>query len=375
MKEARPLVVLHLVANRWWTGSADPVIQLVRGLGARGHRALLGLIPGAHFEDKAREAGITPVPGLSLDARVDPRGLLRDVRRIMSLVRSERVDVVHCHHSHDHWLGRLCRGPAALVRTFHNARSVSRRWPARALYRSTDGAIAVSAEIERRCRAAGLVPRALFRVDGVVEVERFAKGGGAEQVRQELGLAAAPVIGSVARLAAHRGHELLIRGFALLLGEFPEARLLLIGKGERRDAIEAFVRDQGLAGRVILAGYRDGDLPAVLDALDVFALMAAGSDESCRAALEAMAAGRPVVARAVGALPEAVAHGRTGLLVADDHPESVARSLRALVADPGLARAMGEAGRRRAIERHSPERHAEQMEAIYRQLLARRGRL
>ncbi len=113
----------------------------------------------------------------------------------------------------------------------------------------------------------------------------------------------------------------------------------------------------------------------MLDALDVFALMAAGSDESCRAALEAMAAGRPVVARAVGALPEAVAHGRTGLLVPDDRPESVAHALRALVADPGLARTMGEAGRRRAIERHSPERHAEQMEAIYRQLLARRGRL
>ena len=171
------------------------------------------------------------MPGLSLDARIDPRGLLRDVRRLRSLVRAERVDVVHCHHSHDHWLGRLCRGPAALVRTFHNARSVSRRWPARALYRSTDGAVAVSAEIERRCRAAGLIPRALFRVDGVVEVERFAKGGGAEHVRQELRLASAPVIGSVARLAAHRGHELLIRGFALLLGEFPEARLLLIGKG------------------------------------------------------------------------------------------------------------------------------------------------
>ena len=145
------------------------------------------------------------------------------------------------------------------------------------------------------------------------------------------------MIGSVARLAANRGHELLIRGFALLLGEFPEARLLLIGKGERRDAIEAFVRDQGLAGRVILAGYRDGDLPAVLDALDVFALMAAGSDESCRAALEAMAAGRPVVARAVGALPEAVAHGRTGLLVRTIIRNRLRARLRALVADPGLA--------------------------------------
>ena len=375
MKPERPLVVLHLVANRWWTGSADPVIQLVRGLRARGHRPLVGLIPGERFEEKAREAGIAPVPGLSLEARVDPRGLLADARRIRGLVRSERVDVVHCHHSHDHWLGWLCRGEAALVRTFHNARSVARRWPATALYRSTDGAVAVSAEIERRCRAAGLASRALFRVDGVVDVARFAQAGGAERVRKELGLESARVVGSVARLAANRGHELLIRGFALILDEFPEARLLLIGKGEHRDRLEAFVHEQGLAGQVILTGYRDGDLPAVLDALDVFALMAAGSDESCRAALEAMAAGRPVVARAVGALPETVAHGRTGVLVEDERPESVARSLRALLADAEQARAMGEAGRQRAIERHSPERHAERMESIYFQLLARRGRL
>src|SRR5262245_20283356 len=137
MNDGRLLTVLHLVANRWWTGSADPVIQLVCGLRDRGHRVRLGLVPGARFEDKAREAGIVPVPGLSLDARVDPRALLADVRRLRSLVRSEGVYVVHCHHSHDHWLGRLCRGPAALVRTFHNARSVSCGWVARALYRQT----------------------------------------------------------------------------------------------------------------------------------------------------------------------------------------------------------------------------------------------
>ena len=78
---AEPLTVLHLVANRWWTGSADPVIRLVQGLRARGHRVRLGLIPGDRFEAKAREAGIEPIPGLSLEARVDPRGLVRDVRR------------------------------------------------------------------------------------------------------------------------------------------------------------------------------------------------------------------------------------------------------------------------------------------------------
>lgn len=375
MRAGRPLVILHLVANRWWTGSADPVIQLVRGLDARGHRALLGLIPGGRFEDKARAAGVTPVPGLSLEARLDPRGLLRDLRRLRGLVRSARVDIVHCHHSHDHWLGWLSRGDAALVRTFHNARSVSGGWPATVLYRSTDAAVAVSAEVERRCRAAGVTARALFRVDGVVEVDRFAGSPGAEQVRKEFGLESARVIGSVARLAANRGHELLIRAFALLVGRFPDARLLLIGKGERREAIEALVRDLGLGGQVILTGYRDADLPDVLAALDVFALMGAGSDESCRAALEAMAAGRPVVARAVGALPEAVAHGRTGLLVEGDRAESVAEAIGGVLADPALARAMGRAGRQRARDLYSPARHAERMEAIYLQLVARRGRL
>jgi D-inositol-3-phosphate glycosyltransferase len=125
---------------------------------------------------------------------------------------------------------------------------------------------------------------------------------------------------------------------------------------------------------VIFTGYRDRDLPAVVGAADCFALMAAGSDDSCRAALEAMAAGRPVVARRVGALPDTVAHGETGLLLDEERPESVERALAALAQDPVRARRMGEAGRRRAMAEFSPEHHAEQVEAVYRAALARRTR-
>jgi starch synthase len=94
--------------------------------------------------------------------------------------------------------------------------------------------------------------------------------------------------------------------------------------------------------------------------------MAAGSDESCRAALEAMAAGRPVVARAVGALPETVVHGETGLQVEDDSAHGVARALEAILGDPARARAMGEQGRRRAAVEFSPERSVAIVEAVYR---------
>ncbi|PYO35459.1 MAG: glycosyltransferase family 1 protein, partial [Candidatus Rokuibacteriota bacterium] len=163
----------------------------------------------------------------------------------------------------------------------------------------------------------------------------------------------------------------LIRGFALLLPTYPDARLLLVGKGELRARLDALVHDLGLARQVLFTGYRDTDLPAVLDALDVFVLLGAGSDESCRAALEAMAAGRPVVARRVGALGEAVVHGTTGILFDDDRPDSVMAALRTLLEDPDRSRAMGEAGRRRALTTFTPEHHAAQVEAVYRSSLSR----
>ena len=96
--------------------------------------------------------------------------------------------------------------------------------------------------------------------------------------------------------------------------------------------------------------------------------MAAGSDESCRAALEAMAAALPVVARAVGALPDTVVHGETGLLVENDRPESVMAALAAILTDPARARAMGLAGRRRAERDFVPERAVAVVEQVYQSL-------
>jgi glycosyltransferase involved in cell wall biosynthesis len=171
-------------------------------------------------------------------------------------------------------------------------------------------------------------------------------------------------------MAPSRGHDLLLAGFRCLLDKVPDARLLLVGKGEDQRRLERRVAEMALADRVIFTGYRDRDLPDVLAASNCFALMAAGSDESCRAALEAMAAGRPVVARRVGALPETVAHGETGFLVEDDRPESVALALAAVLGDPERAAAMGTAGRRRAECLFGPERVAAISERAYLEVLA-----
>ena len=366
------LTVLHVVANRWWTGSAEPTLRLVLGLRARGHRALLALAGGDRFEAKAREAGVQPVLGLRLDVKSGLAAIVGDARRLGALVRCYAVDVVHAHHSHDHWLGWWGHGTAALVRTFHSERAVRRAWPNAALYRRSDALVAVSRRIEERLRQAGVPGERLYRADGVVDAARFVTDApGAVKIREEFGVDGAPLVGCVARLAAGRGHEVLIEGFRLLTAGRGDARLLLVGKGERRDALVGLVKRLGLDRRVLFAGYRDSDLPAVLGALDVFVLMGAGSDESCRAALEAMAAGRPVLAARVGALPDAVVHGETGLLLEEPTPAAVAASLERLLASPEETRAMGLAGRRRALGLFTSERHAAAVEAMYLDTLGR----
>jgi glycosyltransferase involved in cell wall biosynthesis len=371
----RRLTILHLVANRWWTGSAEPVLRLVLALRARGHRALLGLAGGDRFEAKAREVGVEPLEGLSLDVKSGPLAIAADARRLRALVSREKVDVVHTHHSHDHWLGWWGRGSAALVRSFHNERAVRSGWPDTSLYRRTDALVAVSRRIEERVLEAGAPRGRLHRIDGVVDVARFASDmAGAAKIREEFSVGDGPLIGCVSRLAAGRGHESLIEAFRRLLVRRPEARLLLVGKGERRDALVGLVTRLGLQRQALFAGYRDADLPAVLAALDVFLLLGAGSDESCRAALEAMAAGRPVVAARVGALPDAVVHGETGLLLDHSSPEDVVAALERLLASPGERRAMGEAGRRRALALFAPEHHAATMEALYLDALSGRVR-
>ncbi len=365
------LTVLHLVANRWWTGSADPVLRLLDGLRRRGHRPLLGIIPGDRFEAKARDAGFDPVPGVSLVApQLAPGAFLRDVARLRRLVRREGVQVIHAHHSHDHWLAMLVRARRSLpiVRTFHNLRSVRTGAVDRWLYGRTAMFFAVSRQIETRCREVGIPPARVVWTPGTADLSRFGADVDPAPIRDEFELGEAPVVVSVSRLAANRGHELLLDAFRPLLGTMPAARLLLVGKGETRSRLEQTVVKMGLDGRVIFTGYRDRDLPAVVAAADCFALMAAGSDESCRAALEAMAAGRPVVARRVGALPETIAHGETGWLVDEDRAEAVAAALATVLGDRPRARAMGRAGRQRAMTEFGPDRCVTIVERVYRSL-------
>lgn len=179
------------------------------------------------------------------------------------------------------------------------------------------------------------------------------------------------VIGAACRLVPLKGLVDLIRAVALLSSEFPDVKLEIAGIGPQRGELGAEADRLGLTGKVDFLGWR-ADLRPIFRTWDVFAMPTLDEGFGL-AALEAMAAGLPVVANAVGGLPEIVEDGRTGYLVPPSNVMALTESLRLLILDPKRRRAMGTEGRHRIREHFTVDRMVEQIAAIYGSLLVRRA--
>jgi glycosyltransferase involved in cell wall biosynthesis len=176
------------------------------------------------------------------------------------------------------------------------------------------------------------------------------------------------LLGLVARLHRQKGLGDLLAAVAWVRERVPDVRLLLIGEGELRDELEAQARALGLSGAVIFAGIRT-DVAEIVAALDIFVLPSLWEGTS-NAVLEAMAAGLPIVATAVGGTPEVVVDGVTGLLVPPRDPSALAGALVTLLQDADLRHRMGRAGRERVKQYFSLERMVRRTEALYEELLS-----
>jgi len=178
-------------------------------------------------------------------------------------------------------------------------------------------------------------------------------------------------IAMVANLRPGKGHDTLIEAAPLILRRFPDARFDLIGAGTERAALERLVSDRGLTHAFTFAGHVE-ELPQRLSDADLFTLPSE-SEAFPNAVLEAMAAGLPVVATAVGGIREVVHDQRTGLLVGPRDPQALAAAISGLLADVPRARALATAGRALVEARYSFERMVASIEQMYDLELTRRA--
>lgn len=356
--------VLHTESSRGWGGQEVRTLTEARWLGDLGWRVLVACRPGSGIRGRAEQGGV-PAVSLSMRAAWD----LSSVFGLAALIRRERVDVVHTHSSVDAWLGgmagRLTGVP--VVRSRHV--SIPIRRSLNPVYTLLADRVITSGEaIRRLVIAAGVSSTKVVAIPAGVDVTEFGRDRTGDRIRSELGLSG-PVIGCVAMFRGSKGHDLLLDAFAMLRPEFPEARLLLVGDGLRRAWVESLAHERGLNGWVTFTGFRE-DVPDLLAAMDCFVLASTRTEGVPQSLLQALAASVPVVASAVGGIPEVLADAGAGLLVPPGDRQALAAAVRTTLTDPSSARQRAEAGRALVLSKFSRATVADRLAALYRELIA-----
>jgi glycosyltransferase involved in cell wall biosynthesis len=324
-------------------GAQTYVMSLLPALTERFDVTVAAWGPGP-LPEAARAAGAAYVPLRHVQRPLHP---IRDVAGLFELVRlcrRIRPDIVHANSSKAGVLGRAAAGIAHVpVRIFtvhgwafkahHGFAARAYLWADRLMRPLTTAIVCVSNSELQAGRAAGtLVSARAVVIPNAVDVTRFALPANREDP---------PVILAIGRLKEPKDFPTLARALALLDAASFSARIA--GDGPDRPEVERLLP----AGSRVL-GERH-DIPELLATADVFVLPSR-SEGMPMSILEAMAAGVPVVASAVGGIPELVVDGETGLLVPAGDAEALAGALRRLLGDPALRRRFGDAGRARALE-------------------------
>jgi len=369
----RPFRVLHLNSARKFVGEAAHVLELCRALEKRGHHPGLAVRRGFILEEKADRAGLDVLP-LRFESRFRPFADMADARAIARYCRENSVEVLHAHRGKDHWVAAaaqvLDRLDIPLVRTRHVITIQRAHFANRWLMRRTRALVCVSAAVEHGVRSSHVYDTDKVRTIPVgVDLERFRPGTDGVALRRSFDIEpGVPVAVVVARFHSRKGHVHIVEAAERVVADVPSVRILFVGEGSTREEVAGLVREKGLEEWVRFLGWRD-DVPEILHASDIGILASTGSEGSSRAVMEYMASGLPVVATRVGAVPELVADGETGILVEAEDPGELAGAMGKLLADPARARAMGARGRGAVEERSGLSKWVDRMEEFYGEIL------
>jgi len=387
--EGRPVRVLRVIARLNVGGPALHVTYLARGLAERGYETTLVAGDVARGEASmsfvAEQAGveIVTLPGLSRE--LSPVRDALAAFRLARLIRKLRPDVVHTHTAKAGAVGRTAallawpRRPV-VVHTFHGhvlrgyfgtGGTLVFRAIETLLARASDRLIAVSPEVRDELVALHVAPRERFSVVRLgIELEpRVHFEGDPAEVRRRHGIPEGKfVVGWFGRMTAVKRTDDLLTMLAGVRERGVDALLLLVGDGDDRERLEQRAHDLGLARSCLFLGYQEDVAPwyAICDAV----VLTSASEGTPVTIIEALAAGRPVVATKVGGVPDVVDEGETGFLVRPHDTHALAERLEILAGDPVRRRAMGDLGRARMLERYAVERLVDDVDALYRELLA-----
>ncbi|MHB8534205.1 MAG: glycosyltransferase [Sulfuricaulis sp.] len=292
------------------------------------------------------------------------------LRRLTAYLKNNRIDVVHTHNHLVHHYGAVAgwwaRTPVVL-NTLHGTATLRMFFWAKVLFwlscLISNKIVSVSAQVFEVFRKAYLLPGSKFGVvDNGIDLSRFLAIP--RRTRGEI-----TTFGNVARFDPVKGHENLLRAFANLKKRIPGVRLRILGDGELRPRLEGLAKTLCITEYVQFEGF-SLDTPAFLSKIDIY-VIASLNEGLPLTLLEAMGTGLPIVATGVGAIPGVLAAAQCGWLCAPDRFSELAEAMETALLSPELD-AIGDRGRRAAMDHYTVERMTLEYQALYETLLTGR---
>jgi glycosyltransferase involved in cell wall biosynthesis len=339
---------LHIDTARTWRGGQNQVLLTVLGLRALGHRSVLVAHPEGALYRRASE-GPDLVP-LAPRNEVD----LSSAWKLSRIIRQWKPQVVHAHDPHAVAMAALAlsfgapdprpRVVASRRVDFHLQGHSFSRWK----YRQIDLFLAASDAIRKILAHDGIDPDRVVVVHDGIDVGKIERLPVLDAHAEYWLPHGVPVLMNVGALVAHKGQKFLLEAMPHVLGQVPDAHLLIFGEGELRAPLEKQIKELGLEKHVLLPGFRE-DVLQLMKSADLF-VMSSITEGLGSTVLDAMAMRLAVVGTRAGGIPEAVVHGETGLLVAPGDARELGGAMVRLLKDPALRQRMGAAGHVRVAD-------------------------
>jgi glycosyltransferase involved in cell wall biosynthesis len=407
--------ILHLYSDWKWTGPSEPVLNLCQGLKSQGlniHLACLAApLPISNIQhptasqrtlpDKATAAGI-PLLTLATPPKYLSIFYLKPHINTLSqyIGQNNGFDIIHTHSALDHYYASKLKQifpTVKIIRTNHKGYPLESTWSNKSLMNNTlEGYIALSPKLlEADQKAFGLAPEKTAAIPSGINNHRFHRLHGLDQsqitqkTRNSLGIKQEDIIlGIVARVQRHRRFHIIIEAMKQVATEMPNVKLVIVGRGTYyNELVTEPVKYLNLENNVIQAGYlpapqseaprqagRTNDYLDTLYTFDFGLFLVPGSDGSCRAALEMMASGKPLIVANRGILPEIVDNEQNGLsplsgtacgLVIDDTTDNLAQAILKLAKDKGLRERLGQSAREKVAQQFTLERTVKLTQEFY----------
>ena len=349
--------ILHLVSSGGYYGKESVIINLCSALEKLGCGCEVGAFLHSHTpnDEVVVRAHRQNLAGRTFDCR--GRLDLRTIRTIRDHIRAQQIDLVHTHDNKADLYGYLAakwadRPVVATCHLWFTTNVPSRIYAEldRLVLKHFDGIIAVSPPIGDTLRRARVPEGKVTVIANGIGFSSFLEVED-ESSKREFG--SGITIGIVGRLTRQKGHTFLFAAARGILQKFPAASFVVVGEGPDRKPLEALAEELGIAENVYFAGYRD-DMAGVYGALDLM-VMPSLDEGLPMALLEAMAAKRAVIATSVGAVPDVIEHGVSGLLVKPSDAMELEGAVLSLLNDPSLRRRIGENARNSVVARFSSD--------------------